>query len=332
MRLKVIIRRQHPGADQLFLECADVVQQVFRRAAADVVYGIGRQGEAVFPYGFFRRAAHDPQHALHDVVHIGKVALAVAIVKDRDRFSLHQLLGGGKIEHIGPPGRAVNRKESEPGAGNIVQLGVTMGQQFVALFCGGVKADGVVHFVIHAEGHLLVAAVNGGGGRIDQMFHRMMAAGLQNIVKPDQVAFDVHIGMVDGIAYARLSCQIDHHGGLEFLECFFYQRLIGNGTADEHVFDRRGFRGLFDQAQAVFLQLRVIVIVHVVQADHRAARHFPQQAQHQIRPDEARGSGHQDGFSVQVNCLFFHFCFPLFYQYQKTKPEETEDPSRCRSL
>ena len=55
---EVVVGGQDPGADQLLLERGDVVQQVLRRAAADVVDRVGGQGQAVFPGGLLRRDVH----------------------------------------------------------------------------------------------------------------------------------------------------------------------------------------------------------------------------------------------------------------------------------
>jgi hypothetical protein len=86
--------------------------------------------------------------------------------------------------------------------------------------------------------------------------------------------------MVDGIAHSGLGRQIHHHSGPVFRKCFVHQRFIRDAAANEYVLHFAGFGGFFDQAQAVFFQLRVVVIVHVVEADYRAAAHFLQQPQH----------------------------------------------------
>ena len=177
VRLKIVIWGQHTGGYQFFLQGLNIIQQVFRRAAADVVHRVRRQGQAVFAGFLFRRAFHDAKHALHNVVHIGKIPLAVAVIEDGYGFALHQLLGGAEIEHVGPPRRAVHRKEAQAGGGDIVQLGIAVGQQLVALLGGGVERNGVVHLVLRAERHFFVAAVYAAAGSVHQMLHRIVTAG-----------------------------------------------------------------------------------------------------------------------------------------------------------
>ena len=68
-----------------------------------------------------------------------------------------------------------------------------MRQQFVALLRGGIKADGIAHLVVLAERHLLVAAVYA-DARIHQVFHRIVAAGFQDVVEANDIAFDYTSG------------------------------------------------------------------------------------------------------------------------------------------
>ena len=104
---------------------------------------------------------HDANHSLHDVVDIGEVALAVAIVENLDGLAFHQFVGEAEVCHIGTAGRAIDGKEAEAGRGDVVELAISMGHQLVALLRGGVEAHGIVHLVVCRIGHLLVAAIDG---------------------------------------------------------------------------------------------------------------------------------------------------------------------------
>jgi len=164
---EVVIGGQDAGADQFLLEGGDKIEEVLRGAAADIVDGIGRQGQAVLPGGLFRRTLHDAKDAFHDVVHVGKVPLTVAVVEDLNRLARGQLLRGGEIEHIRPPRGTVDREEAEPRGGDVVELRIAVGQQFVALFCCRIQGYRVIYLVLGAERHLLIAAVDRGTGGID---------------------------------------------------------------------------------------------------------------------------------------------------------------------
>ena len=88
MGLEVIIGREDTGGDQFFGEDLHEVQEVFRVAVADVIHRVGRDGEAVGAGFLFRGPLHHPQDAFHDVVDIGKIPLAVAVVENLDGFAL----------------------------------------------------------------------------------------------------------------------------------------------------------------------------------------------------------------------------------------------------
>ena len=161
MTCKVVVFGQDAGADEFLLKGGDVVQKVFRCAAADVVDGVGRQREAVFAGLFFGRALHDAEDALDDVVDVGEVTLHVTIVEDLDRAALGERVGGGEVKHVRAARRSVYCEEAEAGGRDIVELTVAVGQELVGFFSGRVEGDRVVNFVFHCEGHFFVAAVDG---------------------------------------------------------------------------------------------------------------------------------------------------------------------------
>lgn len=103
---------------------------------------------------------HDAHHTLHDVVDIGEVALAVAIVEYLDGLAFHQLGGEAEVSHVRTAGWTIDGKESEAGRGDVVELAIGMGHQLVALLRGGVEAYGVVYLVFCRIRHLLVAAID----------------------------------------------------------------------------------------------------------------------------------------------------------------------------
>ena len=100
MTFKIIIFWQNAGTNQLFLQGGDIVEEVFRRSAADVVDCIGRQRETVFAGLLLGSTLHHAEYAFYDVVHVGEVALAVAVVEDLDGLACLQLLREGEVELI----------------------------------------------------------------------------------------------------------------------------------------------------------------------------------------------------------------------------------------
>ena len=103
---------------------------------------------------------HHPYDSLHNVIHVGKVPLAVAVVEDLNLFAFQQLIGETKVGHVGTTGGAIDSEEAEAGAGDIVQFRVGMSHQLIALLGSGIEADGIIHLVIGRLRYLLIATIN----------------------------------------------------------------------------------------------------------------------------------------------------------------------------
>ena len=122
MCLEIIVRRQHTGTHQLLRQNLHKVQQVLRVRIADVVNRIGRNGQPVLAILLFRRFCHHTDNAFYDVVHIGKVPLAVTVIKNLDSLTVDQLIGETKVSHIRTTRRAIYREEPQASGGNVVEL------------------------------------------------------------------------------------------------------------------------------------------------------------------------------------------------------------------
>ena len=175
-----------------------------------------------------------------------------------------------------------------------------MGHQFVGLFRGRIQAHRVIHLILCGIRDLFVGSVNTGAGCIYQVLHGMMTAGLQNIIESDDVGFHVHIRMIDRITNTGLGRQIDDHIKMMLFKEPVHQRFIGNAAAHEAprhlgILPRR----LFDLPQTVLLQGYIIVVVHVIQPDHRDIFSAFQQPQNQVRTDKTHGSGDENILSCK---------------------------------
>ena len=157
---EVVVLGQDTGTHQLFLQDGYEVEEVFGRVVADVIYLVWGYGKTILPVLLLRSVLHDAHHSLHDVVDIGEVALAVAIIENLDGFAFHQLVGEAEVSHVGTAGGAIDGKEAQAGRGDVVELAIGMGHQLVALLRGGVEAYGVVHLVVCRIRHFLVAAID----------------------------------------------------------------------------------------------------------------------------------------------------------------------------
>ena len=151
------------------------------------------------------------------------------------------------------------------------------------------------------------------------MCHRMVAAGFENVEKAHQIALYVGLGMVDAVAHPGLGGEIDDDARRIFVKYAVHKRLVGNGTPDEHVLHGGGLRRFFDQLEPVGLQLRVVVIVHVIQADNGAGLHRFKKTQYKIGPNKAGGAGDQDCPAVQIHMGLGHGPFLLNILLTDTK-------------
>ena len=160
MRGEVVVGGQHAGTDEFLLEDVDKGEQVLGVVVADVIQSVGCLGQSVGPGGALRRALHDADDALDDVVDISEVALAVAVVEDADGIALHQFVGEPEVGHVRSAGWTVDGEEAEARAGDVVQLAVGMSHEFVALLRGGIETHGVINLVVGGIRYLGVGAVD----------------------------------------------------------------------------------------------------------------------------------------------------------------------------
>lgn len=204
--LEVVVLGQDAGTDQLFLQDGHEVEKVLGRVVADVIYLVRWDGQPVLAVPLLGGVLHDAHHSFYDVVDIGEVALAVAVVENLDGFTFHQFVGEAEVCHVGAAGGTIDSKEAQACRRNVVEFAIGMGHQLVALLGGGIEAHGIVYLVVSRVWHFLVAAIDGRGRGIDQMFHLMVAARFEDVVKSDEVALDVGIGIGDAVAHACLRC------------------------------------------------------------------------------------------------------------------------------
>ena len=268
MGLEVVVLGKHTGPDKFLLEDIDKVQQVLGLPATDVVDSIRRDGKPVLAGLLFRGFAHDPDDAFHDVIDIGEIPSAVAVVVDLDGLSFQQFVRESEIGHIRTPRRAIDGEEAKARGRDIVQLGIAVGEEFVALLRRRIQAHRIIHPIVRAERDFLVAAVHAAGAGVDQVLHRMMPTGFQDVVEPDHVALDVRIRVLDAIADTGLCCQVYDDIEVVFLEELVDEGLVGEVALDELAGVLRGGRGLLlDLAQAVLLERRIVVVIEVVEPD-----------------------------------------------------------------
>ncbi len=207
MTLKIIVSRKDSSCQQLVLEYLDKVQEILGRVVANVVHLIRWYWQTVFACCLFWCMLHDANYSLDNVIDIGKVAFAVAVVEDLYGLSLAELVRKSEVCHVGTSRRAIDREEPKACGRYVVELAVGVGHKFVALFCGGIKAHRIIHLVVGRIRDLFVGPVHRARRSIDQMLHLVVAAGLQYIVESDQIA--LHIGVRIGNAVMAKAMMLD---------------------------------------------------------------------------------------------------------------------------
>lgn len=160
MGLEIVVGRQDAGTDKFLLKNRHEVQKILRRIVADVIYLVRGNRKAVLTVLLLRGMSHDTDHTLHDVIDVGKVAFAVAVVEDLDGLAFSEFVGEAEIRHVGTAGWAIDRKETQTCGRDIVEFRISMGHELVALLGRSVEAHRIVHLVIGRIRHLLVAPVN----------------------------------------------------------------------------------------------------------------------------------------------------------------------------
>lgn len=286
--LEVVVGREHALLHQHALQRVDEVEQVLGVRVADVVDAVRGEGQPVLARLHLGGGLHDTTDALDDVVDVGEVAAAVAHVEDLDGVAAAQLLGEAEVGHVGPAHGTVDREEAQAGRGDGVELGVGGGHELVGLLGGGVERHRRVHAVLLGERHLLVAAVYRAGARVDQVLHRVVAAGLKHIEEADEVALEVGARVLDGVAHARLGREVHHDVEAVLGEQALDERGVTQVAAHEG--ETTVGVGLGQHAQARVLDAGVIVAVKVVEADDDVIGLLEQLLDEECA-DEACGSG-----------------------------------------
>ncbi len=227
MRLEVVIGGEHLRTDEFLLEDCHEVQQVFGVVVADVVDLVRREWESVFTILLFGSVLHHSHDAFDNVIDKSEVALALAVVENLDGLARLELVGETEVCHVRAASWAVDRKETQPRARDVVELAVGVCHELVALLGGGVQRDRVIDLVVGGIRNLLVAAVHAGGARVHEVFDFKVAACFQDVVETDEVALDVGIRVRDGIADTGLGGEVHDDGKVVFLEQAVDCSLVG---------------------------------------------------------------------------------------------------------
>ena len=88
MGLEIEIGRQHASTNQLFLQNLNEIEQTLGLTATYIIYSVWWNGQAIGALLTRRGSLHNANDTLDDIVDIGEIATAVAIVEYLDGFAL----------------------------------------------------------------------------------------------------------------------------------------------------------------------------------------------------------------------------------------------------
>ncbi len=84
-----------------------------------------------------------------------------------------------------------------------------MRHQLIGFLGRSVQGERMINALIGAERHVRIGAVDRTRGRVNQVFHAVMAASFENVQKTRDVAADVYMRVLDRIADAGLGGKMD---------------------------------------------------------------------------------------------------------------------------
>src|SRR5687768_18003997 len=119
------------------------------------------------------------------------------------------------------------------------------------------------------------------------MLHTMMAAALQDVQKPVDVAAGVRVRVCERIPHAGLCGKVDDAGRPMTSEELGHRITVADvSTLEDET------RLLPEDGEPGLLERYVVVVVYVVDADHLVAT--VEKSSGAVEPDESRGAGDED--------------------------------------
>ena len=159
-----------------------------------------------------RRAGDQAKDAVDNVIDIGEVAGHLALAKDGNRPSCHDLTGEAVIGHVRPPPWTIDRKEPQARLRQVIEVGVGGAHQLARPLGGSIERGRGDGWVLLAKALAVQGpvAIDRTGRGIDQVVQaRRMAAGLQHTEMPRKVRVGIGKRIVDRVTHPRLRGQMD---------------------------------------------------------------------------------------------------------------------------
>ena len=111
--LEVVVLGQHAGTDQLFLQDGHEVKKVLGGVVTYVIYFVRRNRKTILTILLLWSVLHNTDYTFYDVIDIGEVTLAVAVVENLYGFAFHKFVGETEVCHVRATDWTIDGEETE---------------------------------------------------------------------------------------------------------------------------------------------------------------------------------------------------------------------------
>jgi hypothetical protein len=157
----------------------------------------------------------------------------------------------------------------------------------------------MVRAVMFAERHLRIRPIDGRGRRIDEVLGSDLPATFEDMQKAGQVRRDIVVWMGNRMPDAGLCGEVNN--ALRFLAG---KQFLDGGPIRKIAPDEMETVAAFDLPEAILLQLRIVIIVMIVQPDDFVAK--IKQLPCCKEANKSGGAGHQNFHAAPDSGWIFH--------------------------
>lgn len=113
MGFKVIIFWENSCTDELFLKDGDEVEEILWGIVTYVIYFVRRNRKTILTILLLWSVLHNTDYTFYDVIDIGEVTLAVAVVENLYGFAFHKFVGETEVCHVRATDWTIDGEETE---------------------------------------------------------------------------------------------------------------------------------------------------------------------------------------------------------------------------
>jgi hypothetical protein len=115
---------------------------------------------------------------------------------------------------------------------------------------------------MNGKRHPGIGSIYGAGGSIDKMFDPMLPTPLQNVHEPYDIAVNVCIRVLEGVAHARLACKID-----DDIKAAFGKEILDSTPFTKRDIDEAEPLAPLQELQPIEFQVHIVIVIQIVEAN-----------------------------------------------------------------